>query len=134
MTTLCDIQPFDRRRKIAEPAAYDAATVVGRLVHVVASQFDVPPAAVSGRSRINSHSEARQVVFYLLRARHGWTLKAIGEAFDRDHATVIHGIRKITRGYAVDADLRRRVDLTEAELSTSDATESDAGSKESLAA
>lgn len=38
---------------------------------------------------------ARQMLMYRLRAVHGLTYSRIGRALDRDHTSVIHGVRVI---------------------------------------
>lgn len=47
---------------------------------------------LASKSQKQKHVHRRHYLFYLLRERVGMTLEAIGELFNRDHATVIHGI------------------------------------------
>lgn len=48
--------------------------------------------ALASKSQKQVHVHKRHYLFYLLKERVGMTLEAIGELFNRDHATVIHGI------------------------------------------
>lgn len=47
---------------------------------------------LASKSQKQKHVHRRHYLFYLLRERVGMTLESIGELFNRDHATVIHGI------------------------------------------
>ena len=49
--------------------------------------------ALASQSQRQVHVHKRHYLFYLLKERVGMTLEAIGELFNRDHATVIHGIK-----------------------------------------
>lgn len=48
---------------------------------------------LSSGSQKQKHVHQRHYLFYLLKDRVGMTLESIGELFNRDHATVIHGIK-----------------------------------------
>jgi len=48
--------------------------------------------ALASKSQKQKHVHQRHYLFYLLRDRVGMTLESIGELFNRDHSTVIHGI------------------------------------------
>ena len=47
------------------------------------------------KSRSRPLTTARHVAMYLLRELTGLSLIKIGEHFERDHTTVLHGIKKI---------------------------------------
>ena len=48
---------------------------------------------LASESQKQKHVHQRHYLFYLLKERVGMTLESIGELFNRDHATVIHGIK-----------------------------------------
>jgi len=48
-----------------------------------------------GRSRISELVEARNICFYLGYELTGLSYKKLGEAFNRDHATAMHGVHTI---------------------------------------
>lgn len=50
---------------------------------------------LSSKSRSRSLTTARHIAMYLLRELSGLSLIKIGELFDRDHSTALHGIKKI---------------------------------------
>lgn len=61
----------------------------------VAQYFDIPAEVIRGESREREVVYVRQVAYYLLKTKYGFSYSTIGKLFDRDHTTVIHGVRKI---------------------------------------
>ena len=57
--------------------------------------FEVPISEIVGKSRSRPIATARHVAMYLVRENTGLSLIKIGELFDRDHTTALHGIQKI---------------------------------------
>jgi len=53
----------------------------------------IPHSRVFSSCRSNRVTQIRFAAWHLARLQ-GWTLEAIAEPFDRDHATVIHGLRR----------------------------------------
>lgn len=71
-----------------------------QLLEAVAAAYVVDVVQLRGRLR-NAHVvEARHVAFWILHRRQCWSLQAIGDWLDRDHSSVLHGVRR------VDADSR----------------------------
>jgi chromosomal replication initiator protein len=60
-----------------------------------AQYFGLGPGDLVSKSRSRPLTTARHVAMYLLRELTGLSLIKIGELFDRDHTTVLHGIKKI---------------------------------------
>ena len=60
-----------------------------------AEYFGLGPGDLMSKSRSRPLTTARHVGMYLLRELTGLSLIKIGEHFDRDHTTVLHGIKKI---------------------------------------
>lgn len=63
------------------------------LVTYCAELFDLDPKDLIGRKRKRSVTRARFALYAALRQR-GWSYPAIGKFIGRDHATIIHGVRK----------------------------------------
>lgn len=63
------------------------------LVAYCAELFDLDPKEMMSRRRIRPIAQARFALYAALRQR-GWSYPAIGKFTGRDHATVIHGVRK----------------------------------------
>src|SRR5436309_1333860 len=57
--------------------------------------FGLGPGDLVSKSRSRPLTTARHVAMYLLRELTGLSLIKIGEHFDRDHTTVLHGVKKI---------------------------------------
>ena len=72
------------------------------ILEETARYFGVPVDELSGKSRARPIATARHVAMYLVRENTGMSLIKIGELFDRDHSTALHGINKI------DASMRER--------------------------
>jgi chromosomal replication initiator protein len=60
-----------------------------------AKYFGLTVADLTSKSRSRPLTTARHVAMYLVRECTGMTLPKIGEIFDRDHTTALHGINKI---------------------------------------
>lgn len=68
------------------------------IMKAVSHYFNVPPQALSGKSRAKPIAEARHVAMYLLREDGELALKQVGLLLGhRDHSTVIHGVQKISQ-------------------------------------
>ena len=78
---------------------------------VVAAFFNVTDEDLDRHGRARRTTRIRQIAFYLCRTHTTNSLADIGRAFHRDHATILHGVRKIgaSRGAdtALDDDLLR---------------------------
>ena len=48
----------------------------------------------------------RQLAMYIARKYTSKSLEEIGQAFNKSHATILHGVRQISRRLDVEADLR----------------------------
>jgi len=60
-----------------------------------AQYFSLRRADLVSKSRSRPLTTARHIAMYLLRELSGLSLIKIGELFDRDHSTALHGIKKI---------------------------------------
>jgi chromosomal replication initiator protein len=60
-----------------------------------AAYFGLGPGDLVSKSRSRPLTTARHIAMYLLRELTGLSLIKIGEYFDRDHTTALHGIKKI---------------------------------------
>lgn len=65
------------------------------ILEETAAYFGLEPKDLLSKSRSRPLTTARHVAMYLLRELTGLSLIKVGELFNRDHTTVLHGIRKI---------------------------------------
>lgn len=63
-----------------------------QLIHEVAEKYGVLVSDIMSSSRFQHHVYARQEVYYLL-SKSGMSSAQIGRMLDRDHTSVLHGIR-----------------------------------------
>ena len=65
------------------------------LARAVANNFKIPIGDLKGKSRIKEVTIARHIAMYMSHKILKKTLEEIGKFYDRDHTTVIHGVKKI---------------------------------------
>lgn len=75
-----------------------------RQLHVVArvaARYGLTAADLLGRDRRDHVARARWHAWYQLRCQFGSSLNQIGRLFDRDHTTILYGLRRLREtGYA----------------------------------
>ena len=76
---------------ISEPVYDDP---VPHVVKAAAELWNVPVAQLLSPSRKAAVVAARQPIMAVLYHQYDLTLQAIGDELDRDHTTVLHGIRR----------------------------------------
>jgi chromosomal replication initiator protein len=92
-------QPADL--ELAERALEDLIPESGQeirpamIMEETATYFGLGPGDLASKSRSRPLTTARHVAMYLLREMTGLSLIKIGEHFERDHTTVLHGVKKI---------------------------------------
>lgn len=90
---------------------------IKKIQQVVCEEYNISASCLLSQRRLPHYVEARQVAMYLCKQLTDRSFPEIGRRFgDRDHTTILHGIRKIERLLATDAALRARVDALAARL------------------
>ena len=87
-------------------------SAIDDIISIVASYYGVERDCVmshSKRSKMPSH--ARHVAMYLSRTLTRHSLPEIGRSFDRDHTSVLGGVRKIETMLQSDDALKADIDL-----------------------
>lgn len=69
----------------------------------------ITPNMARMRNRTLEIAFKRQIVFYLLR-HHGMTFKKIGAITERDHGSILHGVRNVTNLIGVDPARKSQVE------------------------
>ena len=86
---------------------------VDRILHSVASMFNVRESDLRGTSREKGIAHPRQIAMYLAKELLGESLIKIASYFGgKTHSTLIHAWKKITKELEVDPVLRRQVHMT----------------------
>ncbi len=60
----------------------------------ICKKYDVSFEEIIGEDRKRDLVRVRQEIFYTIRTELGWSLPEIGNRFNRDHTTILHGIQK----------------------------------------
>ncbi len=76
------------------------------ITRCVAAYYNLTPEMLLGNSRKKEIAGARHVAVYLTREMTGMSLPRIGDAFGRDHSTIINSCDKISRRLAGSPELR----------------------------
>jgi len=80
------------------------------VLQAIAQYFDLPTEALTGKSRAKEIAEARHIAMYLLREDAHQRVTEIGTLLgDRDHSTVIYGLRKIDNVLTTDPQFTRQI-------------------------
>ncbi len=77
------------------PPGGEAEISIPTIIATTAAYFDLTVDDVCGTSRTQQLVQARQIAMYLCRELTEMSLPKIGQAFGRDHTTVMHAERKI---------------------------------------
>lgn len=86
------------------------------VIAAVSREFDVSVDEMKGASRCQWASEPRQIAWMLLRKWTRWTVENIGDEFNRDHTTVLYGVRKAQRRVRETKPLRMMLETIEDSL------------------
>lgn len=89
-----------------------------RIIDQVAAHYSVSKVQLLGSARAAHIALARHMAMHLCRELHGHSLPRIGSAFNRDHTSVLHAVRRIAALLEADPALRATWDaLAEAIMS-----------------
>ncbi len=106
-------EPFDltRAKLILQNILDDIEQEVDmNLIHRQVSEFyAMSPDALVGRTRTQEVARARQVAMYFAKIYTDFSLKSIGNYFNRDHSTVIHAIQAVEN--LIESDKRFKSDI-----------------------
>jgi len=82
----------------------------------VVQQFKISVEDIQSKSRKRAITFPRQVSMYLSRKFTEGALSDIGRALNRDHATVVHSVKRITESMARNSSIRGQINLLEKKL------------------
>ena len=88
----------------------EVQTTIEDIARTTAQYFKIPLADLKSKARTKPITQARHVAMYLCQKVIAAKLQDIGEFFSgRDHTTVLHGIKKISKEFPKDHRLSRDV-------------------------
>jgi chromosomal replication initiator protein len=89
---------------------------IERIQKVVAEFYDVRLADMTSKRRPACIAFPRQVAMYLSRRMTEYSTPTIGEAFNRNHATILHAVDTIEKRALDDVDFRQALGVLERKL------------------
>jgi len=90
-------------------APLKAHITLEEVIRAVADFYGLEPEQLKGRCRAKKIVVPRQIAMYLARQETDASFPQIGEAFNRDHTTVLHGYEKISDQISRDEELYRQM-------------------------
>ncbi len=87
-----------------------------KIVRLVVRHFNVSQEDLRSSSRKKSVTLPRQIAMYLAREYTDATLETIGREFKRDHATVVHAVKKVERGLRQNSKIKYQVEFLKEQL------------------
>lgn len=83
------------------------------IIDKVRNYYKLSERAIKGPGRQKTFVKARFIAMYILRGTTTFTLKQIGEMFDRDHTTVIHALQVVQDVISLHYDTDFKDDIKE---------------------
>ena len=75
------------------------------ILNRLCSALDVKKCAVKGRLRTREIADKRSIFCFVAREK-GYTLQSIGDTIKRDHASVLHNVKKVNTYKYFDKDIQ----------------------------
>jgi hypothetical protein len=94
---------------LVEKIASPEVVTVKSIGKFIARRYDIPLAILFGPERSAYFVRARQITYWLSKHLTKCSLPEIGRRMDRDHTSVLHGIRKVDRMMARDPEFAAEV-------------------------
>jgi len=86
------------------------ATDKKSIVDFVATELDINPQKLKRPDRNRIYVQARNMCYFILLHQVGMTSVAIGHYFNRDHSTVLHGLRMHKNDYEQNETYKEKFD------------------------
>ncbi len=103
-------------RPILEEEGTAGVVSMDRIQKAVAEEYSLRPTDMTSKGRQSSIAFPRQVAMYLCRRLTDCSSTEIGDAFVRNHATVLHAVKAVEAGMEARPEVRARVSLIERKL------------------
>jgi chromosomal replication initiator protein len=97
-------------------AAYEKLVTIDNIKKLVASHYNIRITDLNSPRRTRMLARPRQVAMALAKDLTQHSLPEIGEAFGKDHTTVLHACRKVLELRAEDAKIREDLELLQRQL------------------
>lgn len=116
----CDMTPELAERLLKDKFDVENRRIVtiDMIQRHVAEKFDVKVSDILGRKRPQNIAQARMVAMYLSRKLTKFSFPVIGDAFNRNHATIVHAVDAIGERMTNDDSLRATVNTITKQLTS----------------
>lgn len=91
---------------VTRPAQGTIRMTPQRIINIICNYFGVSDNDVKSKDRRREFTEPRHISWHFLTTKAGMYQRQVGELFDRDHATILHGARCVTDRMSVDSRFR----------------------------
>ena len=88
-------ESVDTAISIIDPGNIPTSVMVEKILSAVTKEYGVSVEDLKSKKKTDNIAQARHKAIYILRKLTDLTYKAIGEIFNRDHATVMNSIEKV---------------------------------------
>lgn len=96
-------------KSILVPNTINEPSFVEFIQGVVSKHYNIPLEILLSKNRQKNISKVRQIAMYILKELTNYSLPEIGDAFARDHTTVLHACRKMTELMNSDQDFNSEI-------------------------
>ena len=116
MTEIIDMKRAKGVNPMAIPGIIPMKTTPEKIIDVVCDYFNVTIDELKTKSRKSEYVTARSVAWYIMLKETKITTERAGLIFSKDHATVLHGNRKVEQRITIYKDFARKVREIERKL------------------
>lgn len=85
------------------------SVLINNIFNTVSETYGVTIEDIKSANRSAGISKARNICMYIIKTVTGITLKEVGAYFNKDHATVLHSVKRIETAMETDRDLKNTV-------------------------
>ncbi len=103
---------FEQVQSIVKDVISDSlpvSVIINNIFNTVSETFGVSVEDIKSTKRSSSISQARNVCMYIIKTVTNITLKEVGTYFNKDHATVLHSIKRVETAMENDQSFRNTV-------------------------
>jgi chromosomal replication initiator protein len=104
------------REVVSDIVGVSTSLTTALIGELISREFNVSLKELQSRSRKKVVSFPRQVAMYLGRKHTKETLSAIGSAFNRNHATVLHSVKVVSELCRRDTSVQRQVEILDRKM------------------
>ncbi len=103
---------FEQVQNIVKDVTSDSlpvAVIINNIFSIVSNTYGITIDEIKSTKRSANISQARNICMYIIKTVTGLTLKEVGAYFGKDHATVLHSIKKVENSIETDGTFKNTV-------------------------